>query len=505
MKKYFMMFLCCIAGMLQTLQAQVHFEADVLYTVSPAAHGKQVIGFTEGATSASLVSRQASDKLQQWRISHLSGSFRLVNPFEDKSLHARADKVLGVTETNGSDESQLWLVRKIGKFVQLVPANMPDLILRCTSDGKLVLADLKTAGKSAETHFLIQKSDMELPSELKNAVAERPKVYWEDETRFEENKEPGHATYMPYASEKEMTADAKFYAKPWNDSHSSLQCSLNGDWAFNLVSEPSQRPVDFYKEDFDVSGWKTIPVPSNWEMQGYDHPIYANVEYPHANTPPYINPRKGFNDGGKNYGINPVGSYVRFFDLPQGWEKQRTFIHFGGIYSAALVYLNGKYVGYSQGANNVAEFDLTPYLRTGKNRLAVQVFRWSDGSYLECQDMFRMSGIFRDVYLYNVPTVSVRDHYLVAILDPAVGYKDGILNVSLTLDNRDREEGVKELIVRLLDPQGNAVTESMQQVSYRSVQTQCELNVSFDLKNLQLWTARRRWPFLPSTDSGILL
>lgn len=140
---------------------------------------------------------------------------------------------------------------------------------------------------------------MELPSELKNAVAERPKVYWEDETRFEENKEPGHATYMPYASEKEMTADAKFYAKPWNDSHSSLQCSLNGDWAFNLVSEPSQRPVDFYKEDFDVSGWKTIPVPSNWEMQGYDHPIYANVEYPHANTPPYINPRKGFNDGGK--------------------------------------------------------------------------------------------------------------------------------------------------------------------------------------------------------------
>ena len=489
MKKYFMMFLCCIAGMLQTLQAQVHFETDVLYTVSPAAHGKQVIGFTEGATSASLVSRQASDKLQQWRISHLSGSFRFVNPFEDKSLHARADKVLGVTETNGSDESQLWLVRKIGKFVQLVPANMPDLILQCTADGKLVLADFKTAGKSAETHFLIQKSDMELPAELKNAVTERPKVYWEDETRFEENKEPGHATYMPYASEKEMTADAEFYARPWNDSHSSLQCSLNGDWAFNLVPEPSQRPVDFYKENFDVSGWETIPVPSNWEMQGYDHPIYANVEYPHANTPPYINPRKGFNDGGKNYGINPVGSYVRFFDLPQGWEKQRTFIHFGGIYSAALVYLNGKYVGYSQGANNVAEFDLTPYLRTGKNRLAVQVFRWSDGSYLECQDMFRMSGIFRDVYLYNVPTVSVRDHYLVAILDPAVGYKDGILNVSLTLDNRDREEGVKELIVRLLDPQGNAVTESMQQVSYRSVQTQCELNVSFDLKNLQLWTA----------------
>lgn len=95
-------------------------------------------------------------------------------------------------------------------------------------------------------------------------------------------------------------------------------------------------------------------------MQGYDRPIYANVEYPHANIPPFIDARRGFNDGGKNYGINPVGSYVRTFDLPESWSKQRTFIHFGGIYSAAFVYLNGKYVGYTQGANNVAEFDLTP-------------------------------------------------------------------------------------------------------------------------------------------------
>ncbi|MCD7817263.1 MAG: DUF4981 domain-containing protein, partial [Bacteroides sp.] len=489
MKKYILMFLCCMVGSLLILRAQVHFKEDVLYTVSPAISENQVIAFNEEAAQAFLKNRQASDRLQQWRISHLSGSYCLVNPFVNKSLHARADKTLGVTETNGSDESQLWLVRKPGKYVQLIPSNMPDLVLLCTSEGKLELADLNTSGKYAETHFLIQKSDMELPAGLKNTVAERPKVYWEDETRFEENKEPGHATYMPYASEKEMMADVDFYTKPWNDSHSSLQYSLNGEWAFNLVSEPSQRPVDFYKENFDVSGWETIPVPSNWEMQGYDHPIYANVEYPHANTPPYINPRKGFNDGGKNYGINPVGSYVRFFDLPQDWDKQRTFIHFGGIYSAALVYLNGKYVGYSQGANNVAEFDLTPYLRTGKNRLAVQVFRWSDGSYLECQDMFRMSGIFRDVYLYNVPTVSVRDHYLTSRLNPSVGYKDGVLDVAFTLDNRDRQEGVKELIVKLIDPDGKTVTESVQQVTYRPVQTLCQLRVSFELKDLKLWTA----------------
>ena len=126
MKKFILMFLCCLVGVLQTLQAQVHFKEDILYTVSPVTREAQVIGFTEGATLATLVNRQASDRMQQWRISHLSGSFRFVNPFVDKSLHVRADKTLGVTETNGSDESQLWLVKKTGTYVQFVPANMPE-------------------------------------------------------------------------------------------------------------------------------------------------------------------------------------------------------------------------------------------------------------------------------------------------------------------------------------------------------------------------------------------
>ena len=128
----------------------------------------------------------------------------------------------------------------------------------------------------------------------------------EDETRFEENKEKGHATYIPYFSEQEMLADKEFYATPWVYNQSKAMMLLNGDWYFNFVPQPSERPLDFYKEDYDVSSWATIPVPSNWEMQGYDRPIYCNVEYPHSNTPPYIDARKGFNDGGKNYGINPV-------------------------------------------------------------------------------------------------------------------------------------------------------------------------------------------------------
>ena len=113
------------------------------------------------------------------------------------------------------------------------------------------------------------------------------------------------------------------------------------------------------------------------------------------------------------------------------------------FYSAAFVYLNGKYVGYSQGANNVAEFDVTKYLKPGESRLAVQVFRWCDGSYLECQDMFRMSGIFRDVYLYNVPKVSVRDHYITCLLDKDKNYKSGTMNVKLSLDNRDKLKGTR--------------------------------------------------------------
>ena len=151
--------------------------------------------------------------------------------------------------------------------------------------------------------------------------------------------------------------------------------------------------------------------------------------------------------------------------------------------------MNGEYVGYTQGANNDAEFDLTDYLRAGKNRLAVQVFRWSDGSYLECQDMFRMSGIFRDVYMYNVPLVSVRDHYITSSLHADDGYKSGNMKVELTLDNRLREKGSKELVVRLLNPEGVLVAESEVEVTYTSGSLLSKVNVSFDVADLQLWTA----------------
>lgn len=469
--------------------AQLSFDKNKLYVLVPSGMPDKVVGCKSAGQPVVLLSPDETDKMQQWSVSGLSGSCRFINPFVNLSIHARSDNKVGVTENNGSDESQLWLVEAAGKFVRLVPANTPELVMVCRKDGSLALADKKKEGKSAASLFAVKASGMPLPASFRVEDVAREKVYWEDETRFAENKETGHATYMPYRSAGEMRADKDYYQTPWVYSKSSAFCLLNGDWSFYFVPEPSQRPSDFYKDSFDVSGWDKIPVPSNWEMQGYDRPIYANVEYPHSNTPPYINARKGFNDGGKNYGINPVGSYVRFFELPEGWEKQRTFINFGGIYSAAFVYLNGHYVGYTQGSNNVAEFDLTAYLRKGTNRLAVQVFRWSDGSYLECQDMFRMSGIFRDVYLYNVPMVSVRDHYITSSLDASKNFAAGEMNVELTLDNRSRLSGKKELVVRLLDPSGRLVAEKQAHAAFAAKDTLCKTQVSFSLSGLLPWTA----------------
>lgn len=310
---------------------------------------------------------------------------------------------------------------------------------------------------------------------------------WEDETVFAINKEQGVATYFPYATEAEMLADKAFYNSPWlypqRNSHFRL---LNGVWKFNFVSEPSQRPMDFWQKGFDETAWDTISVPSNWEMKGYDKPIYCNVEYPHSNTPPFINARPGYNDGGKNYGIDPVGSYVTYFDSPADYKNRRTFLHFDGIYSAAFVWVNGQYVGYTQGSNNVTEFDVSKYLTDGRNRLAVQVFRWSDGSYLECQDMFRMSGIFRDVYVYDVPKAAIRDHVLTAKFFE--NFSDAALNVNLTLDNRDNVSGSRRVVVKLYDPAGKQVGEKSVEVALTPGNV-TEANLNIHVPHFMAWTA----------------
>ena len=183
---------------------------------------------------------------------------------------------------------------------------------------------------------------------------------------------------------------------PWERTRSSRYVLLNGNWKFNWVKQPEDRPKDFYKTNYDVSAWAEIPVPSNWEMHGYGTPIYTNITYPFRNNPPFIQGQRGYTVEKEP---NAVGSYRHEFTLPADWVDKEVFIHFDGVYSAMYLWINGKKVGYSQGANNDARFNITRYVHPGKNQVAVEVYRWSDGSYLEDQDMFRLSGIHRDVIL----------------------------------------------------------------------------------------------------------
>ena len=464
------------------------FDDALTYRIRCAAQPKLVLGNGDsGENNARIVAETvgAENRGQFWNIKTIDlFTFAVENAFygqnfDDGGDNASIDYLLQWPATVGQ-----WNNARF-HFVP-VPGKADTYVIQSANKGKQQNMYALRGGQLKAVPMNLQDQTAWFTFE----TVEKPKIqapYWEDETIFAENKEPAVATYMPYESEQAMLADKAYYKTPWTTPVNNRYLSLNGTWRFHFVSEPSQRPMDFWKEGYNVSAWDTIPVPSNWEMQGYDRPIYANVEYPHSNTPPYIKARPGFNDGGANYGINPVGSYVRTFQVPDNWDGRRTLIHFGGIYSAAFVWLNGHYVGYTQGANNVAEFDLTNFLHKGENTLAVQVFRWSDGSYLECQDMFRMSGIFRDVYLYNVPQLSIRDHYFTTELRN--NYQEATLNIALTFGSKgEPQEGKKTVEVSLYHPNGTLMDKAtVEPVFYRHGTTEC--GMKFNLKQPKLWSA----------------
>lgn len=242
-------------------------------------------------------------------------------------------------------------------------------------------------------------------------------VEWEDETINHINKEAPRASVMPAKEKCE---------------------SLNGEWKFHFVMTPDKRPVDFYQPSYDVSKWDTIKVPSNWQLSGYGTPIYTNVPYPFKANPPYVmgEPPK---DWPAYEERNSVGSYRRDFTVPASWAGEQVFIRFDGVESAFYIWVNGKKVGYSEDSYTAAEFNLTPYLKSGKNVLALEVYRWSDGSYLEDQDFMRLSGIFRDVTLFAVPALSVDDVFFQTTLDKTDAYKTGVLKANFKIKNRGKE------------------------------------------------------------------
>ncbi|AEI44514.1 glycoside hydrolase family 2 TIM barrel-domain containing protein [Paenibacillus mucilaginosus] len=213
---------------------------------------------------------------------------------------------------------------------------------------------------------------------------------------YEVNRMKAHASLMPFDTVEEALAGRKAEARRYR--------SLNGDWKFSFAENPEKRIQEFYRTDYDVSGWDTIPVPSHWQLQGYDYPQYTNIRYPWEKTEDIKAPFAPTK-------YNPVGSYVRSFEVPEEWKGEPVYLSFQGVESAFYVWVNGDLVGYSEDTFTPAEFDVTPYLVPGENRLAVEVYRWCDASWLEDQDFWRMSGIFREVYLYSTPAVHIYDFF----------------------------------------------------------------------------------------------
>ncbi|MFD0766834.1 glycoside hydrolase family 2 TIM barrel-domain containing protein [Mucilaginibacter lutimaris] len=238
------------------------------------------------------------------------------------------------------------------------------------------------------------------------------------------NKEAHHATLMPYGSLKEALAA--------NRHASSYARTLNGSWKFSWVDWPQKRPVNFYKTDYDVSGWKDIKVPSNWQVEGYGTPYYSNYNYIFQKDFPRVmsTPPVNFTAYQER---NPVGSYRRNFELPANWKDRRVFVTFDGVDAGFFLWVNGKKVGYSVNSRNAAEFDITKYVNPGNNMIAVEVYRFTTGSYLEDQDMFRLSGIFRNVTLWSSPTQHIRDYFIKTTFDAQ--YHNAVLQVSTKVKN----------------------------------------------------------------------
>jgi len=244
---------------------------------------------------------------------------------------------------------------------------------------------------------------------------------------FEENKLAPRATFFGTESSEIIEKEA-----------SNRFLSLNGAWKFHFVKDPKQRPTTFQNTAFDDSNWDTIPVPSNWEVEGYDYPIYLDERYPFTTKWP---------DTPTDY--NPVGTYRKDIKLDENFLSEDIILHFAGAKSAMYIYVNGNYVGYSQGSKTPAEFNVTKFLKAGKNLIALQLFRWSDASYLESQDMLRMSGIERDVYLYTQPTTFIADYYANTNLNDA--YLNGIFNGTVTISNTTDKNITRTVSVEILD------------------------------------------------------
>ncbi|GKX32287.1 hypothetical protein SH1V18_47670 [Vallitalea longa] len=280
-----------------------------------------------------------------------------------------------------------------------------------------------------------------------------------DQTSFQLNREPAHATLIPYDNVQQ--------AKNYNMKESPYYQSLNGTWKFNLVDRPADRPGNFYQDSYNITNWDDIEVPSSWQLKGYDYPIYTNITYPWKGHEPYLSQPNAPTV------YNPVGSYKREFTVPNGWENREIFLSFEGVESNCYVWINEQFVGYGEDSFTSKDFLITPYLRDGVNTISVQVFRWCDGSWMEDQDFFRLSGIFRDVFLFSTPKVHIEDFTVVT--DFIHEYRNATLKIDAEIRHFMGTSPIGyKLEYMLYDAEGNEVMGHQNNIDFQDSRTTVE-------------------------------
>ena len=446
-----------------------------------------------GTITFSPVNKKSQTQVWRFIKSDRQGYYCLYSPSCELALdngnHGPQEGEVLSWDLNLRNHNQQWLVEKSGAETYVLTCFAGGLKLgyndNCQPGGHVW--QLKGTNSSEYLQWRLVKTNLKVDA---LSEAQKSKNDWENEAIFGINKEPGRATMLLYASEKEMKGDAA-YQQPWLWPNSSLRVMLNGQWQFHWVPKPEDRPVDFYKTSYDASSWKTIPVPSCMEMQGYGTPIYTNVTYPFKNLPPFIKGQDGYTVVNEP---NAVGSYRRTITVPASWDGREIYLHFNGIYSAAYVWVNGQKVGYTQAPNVDAEFDVTKYVKPGiENLVCVEVYRWSDGSYIEDQDMFRLSGIHRDVYLEARQKLHVQDVRLRSMMGGR-GRRGGgnnfgraFLGIDIALQNLGKKADAR-VDVELVDPAGKTIQTAILQVS--GIETgKKDAQLNLEVQNPKLWTA----------------
>jgi beta-galactosidase len=277
--------------------------------------------------------------------------------------------------------------------------------------------------------IIAQINDLDQINYSDNVVWDNPE--WENPEIFQINREEPTATFYSYKSSSEALVN-----DDWKNS--SYYKSLNGKWHFNYSNDIKSRPKKFYENNYDFSNWDLLEIPSNWELKGYGIPFYTNIKYMFPANPPFI-----------PHDQNNNGSFIKLFDIPAEWSGKEIYLHFEGVSGAMYIWINGKNVGYSEGSKTPAEFKITDYLVKGQNKLSVQVMRWSDASYMEDQDFWRLSGIERDVYLFAQNNISLKDFKVKT--DLINQYKDGDFKLDLEINNNSSNKAISKAIVKIID------------------------------------------------------